>query len=279
MKEQIEMKPGIISSEIKPQIIIDNLNIQGFHNIDLDKSRNRLSQARSYKDLSTICIIPVIGKPEARGMIHFKVVQSWMNLFTAMNQKFIRMFLYGMEVGVAYSTAIEMILNNPELSKWKYILTLEEDNAPPPDGLIKLYESVGDGSGDRYEKDKYDIVGGLYWTKGEGGQPMIYGNPKDIENGLPLNFIPQIPLIDQVQECNGLGMGFTLFKLDIFKDERLKKLGPYFKTVQEYIPYQGSRGFTQDLYFFNNIHSLGYKVACDTRVKVGHHDQITDIIW
>ncbi len=263
MTNEIEMKPGIVSSEIKPQIIIDNLNIQGFHNTDLDKSRNRLSQAKSYKDLSTICMIPVIGKPEARGTIHFKVVQSWMNLFTSMNQKFIRIFLYGMEVGIAYSTAIEMILNNPELSKWKYILTLEEDNIPPPDGLIKLYENM----------DKVDVVGGLYWTKGEGGQPMAYGDP----TVMPLNFVPQVPLIDQLQICNGLGMGFTLFKLDIFKDPKLPK--PFFKTLQEYIPYQGSRGFTQDLYFFNNIHSLGYKVACDTRVKVGHYDSERDIIW
>lgn len=271
MTNEIEMKPGIISSEIKPQIIIDDLSSKGIHNINLDKSRQRLSQIRSYKDLSTICIIPVIGKPEARGFIHFKVVQSWMNLMTGMNQKFVRMFLYGMEVGIAYSQAVEIILNHPELSKWKYLLTIEEDNVPPPDGLLKLYESMGEG------KDKYDIVGGLYWTKGEGGQPMIYGNPKDIENSLPLNFIPQLPLMDQIQECNGLGMGFTLFKLDIFKDSRLPK--PFFKTLQEYIPYQGSRGFTQDLYFFNNIHSLGYKIACDTRIKVGHYDSERDIIW
>ncbi len=38
MTNEIEMKPGIVSSEIKPQIIIDNLNIQGFHNTDLDKN-------------------------------------------------------------------------------------------------------------------------------------------------------------------------------------------------------------------------------------------------
>lgn len=260
MTNEIEMKPGIIRSEIKPQIIIDNFQ-GGYHNLDLDKSRERLSNIRSYKDLSTICIIPT------RGLIHFKVVQSWMNLMISMNQKFVRMFLYGMEVGAAYSTAVEIILNNPELSKWKYLLTMEEDNIPPPDGLLKLYESM----------EKYDVVGSIYWTKGEGGQPMIYGNPKDIENGMPLNFIPQMPIPEILQECNGLGMGFTLFKLDIFKDPKIPK--PLFKTQQDYIPYQGTKGFTQDLYFFNNIHAFGYKVACDTRVKTGHYDAERDIIW
>ena len=180
-----------------------------------------------------------------------------------MNQKFVRFFVVGMEVGEAYSAAIEQILASPELSKWKFILTLEEDNLPPPDGLLKLYESI----------DRYDVVSGLYWTKGEGGQPMIYGNPK-IE---PLNFIPQLPETEAVQETNGLGMGFTLFKLDIFKDPKIPR--PWFKTQQEVVPGQGARAYSQDLYFFENIRKLGYRVACDTRVKVGHYDFGMDVVW
>ena len=45
------------------------------------------------------------------------------------------MFAVGMEVGEAYSQAIEAILAHPDLSKFKYILTMEHDNIPPPDGL------------------------------------------------------------------------------------------------------------------------------------------------
>jgi hypothetical protein len=182
---------------------------------------------------------------------------------TPMNQKFIRIFVAGLEVGDAYNSAVEMILANPELSKWKYILTMEEDNMPSPDALLKLYENM----------DKVDVVGGLYWTKGESGQPMIYGNPQTI----PLSFAPQMPLVDQLQICNGLGMGFNLFKLDIFKDSKVPK--PYFKTCQEHTPGVGTKVMTQDLYFFENIHRLGYKVACDTRVKVGHYDAQNDIVW
>jgi hypothetical protein len=243
-------------TQIKPQIIMDDYT-GGYHNRDLEKSRERLSQAKTYKDLSTICIIPT------RGTIHYKVVQSWMSLMAPMNNKFIRIFVAGLEVGAAYTQAVEMILANPELSKWKYILTMEEDNCPSPDGLLKLYENM----------DKFDVIGGLYWTKGEGGQPMIYGNHKSI----PLSFMPQIPQVDTVQECLGLGMGFDLFKMSIFKDPNIPK--PFFRTIQEHEPYKGSRVMTQDLYFFENIHRLGYKVACDTRVKVGHFDAQNDIMW
>lgn len=236
-----------------PQIIIENL--QGFHNTS-PESQDRLLRGRAYEDLSTLCIVPT------RGVIPAKVVQCWMGLITPMNQKFCRIFAIGMEVGDAYTSTIMTALNHPELSKWKYILTLEEDNMPPPDGLLKLYESIKD----------YDVVGGLYWTKGEGGQPMIYGDMNDKD----LNFRPQMPVKD-IQETNGLGMGFTLFKMDIFKDERVPQ--PWFKTLNDFVPDKGTRMMTQDLYFFENIRKLGYKVACDTRVKVGHYDVNMDVVW
>lgn len=238
---------------MKPQIVVQD--IAGYHNSqDLG---TRLMKGNTYKDSSTICIVPT------RGQIPAKVVQSWMGMMAPMNQKFFRIFAIGMEVGEAYNNSIQTILDNPELRKWKYILTLEEDNMPPADGLLKLYEGMKD----------FDVIGGLYWTKGEGGQPMIYGDPKAI----PLNFIPQVPKPDTIQPCCGLGMGFTLFKMSLFTDGKIEK--PWFKTCQEVIPGVGGRVYTQDLFFFEKAHRLGYKMACDTRVKVGHYDINADIVW
>ena len=242
---------------MKPAIIIENLNL-GLHNADLAATVERLNRGKTYADLSTVIICPT------RGMIPDRVVQSWMGLIRPMNQKIVGpIFFRGYEVGAAYNMAIEMVLNNPELSKWKYILTIEEDNLPPPDGLLKLYESM----------DDYDVVGGLYWTKGEGGQPMIYGDPA-VE---PFGFIPQVPKPETVQPANGLGMGFNLFKMDIFRDEKIPR--PWFVTAQEYTPGVGSKVYTQDLYFYEHAAKAGYKFACDTRVKVGHLDPASDIVW
>ncbi len=238
---------------IKPQIVIEN--ISGYHNTS-PHTITRIDTAQGYRDLSTICIIPT------RGMISAKVVQSWMGLIMPMNQKFIRMFAIQMEVGDAYSQMISQILQHPDLANWKYILTMEEDNLPPPDGLLKLYEHI----------DNYAAVGGLYWTKGEGGQPMIYGEGKEGD----IHFRPQVPT-REIQECDGLGMGFTLFQTALFKDSRLPV--PWFKTLSEFVPNQGARMMTQDLYFFENIRKLGYHVACDTRVKVGHYDVEQDVVW
>ena len=238
-----------------PQIAMPEV---GQHNKDLENSINRLKQSGTYKDLSTIIICPT------RGQIPAKVVQYWMGLMRPMNQKVIGpIFGIGMEVGESYNNMIQSILDNPELSQWKYILTIEEDNCPPADGLLKLYENI----------EEYDVVQGLYWTKGEGGQPMIYGDPKV----MPKNFIPQMPRPGEIQQANGLGMGFNLFKLDIFKNPNVPK--PWFKTVQEVIPGQGARAYTQDLYFYENAAKAGYKFACDNRVLVGHYDINADKMW
>ena len=198
-------------------------------------------------------------------MIPSRVVANWQYM-RPMNQKVVGpIFMERMEVGEAYNQAIKMILENENLKEFKYILTVEEDNYPQyPDGLLKLYENM----------DKYDCIGGLYWTKGQGGQPMCYGDP----NVKPLNFIPQNPTPGSLTPCNGLGMGFNLWRLKIFEDSRFD-YGAWFKTVQSFEPGVGSRGFTQDLYFFEKAVGLGYKFACDARVPVVHWDEENQIAW
>jgi hypothetical protein len=72
-------------------------------------------------------------------------------------------------------------------------------------------------------------------------------------------------------------MGFTLFKMDLFRDARIEQ--PWFKTVQEWSQGIGSKAYTQDLFFFEKVRRAGHKVACDTRVKVGHLDPGTGLVW
>jgi hypothetical protein len=231
----------------------------GGHNKDVVAAQKKLDKAKSYKDCSTVILCPTRG---GRSLCP-RFVQAISGLMRPMNQQIVGpIYLTGMEVGEAYNSGIQLVLDNPQLSKYKYVLTVEDDNLPPPDGLLKLIESIGE----------YDAVGGLYWTKGEDGRPMIYGDAEV----KPLNFIPQQIDMDSVQECNGLGMGFTLFKTDVFR--KLPK--PWFKTEQSYDPYTGAcKGYTQDLYAFEHMRKLGMRVASDNRVKVGHLDIESNILW
>ena len=229
---------------MKPQIIAPDF---GRHNADLEASIKRVKDSSAWKRMDTIVLIP------AGGTVPSKVVSSWQNLMSPPNNGLYRMFAVGMEVGEAYSTAIENILSHPQLSQYKYLLTMEHDNVPPPDGLIKLLEQMEN-------HPEYACIGGLYWTKGEGGVPQIWGDPKDPQ----INFRPQPPKTGELVECCGTGMGFNLWRLDMFKDEKLRK--PWFKTQTE------GGVATQDLYAWSDFRANGYRCAIDCNVLVGHYD-------
>lgn len=238
---------------MEPRILADTT--VGMHNSNLEESIKRVDDSRMYEDLSTIIICPT------RGMFPTRVVQSWMKLLRPINQVVAGpIFAESMKVDEAYNGIIEYILNNDYLSKFKYVLTIEEDNLPPPNGLLKLYEGMKD----------YDVVGGLYWSKSEDGFPMIFGDPNKKE----FDVAPQTPKINTLQQANGLGMGFNLFKLDMFR--KIEK--PWFKTIQK-SDELGEQQMTQDLYFYKKAKENNYKVACDTRVLVGHYDFKKDKVY
>ena len=237
------MKPEIVSLDY------------GRHNMALETSSSRILQGGSWKKQRMIVLLP------AADTMSTKVALSHWNLIFAPNNAVYRMLCLGMEVGDAYSTAIEQILAHPDLSQWEFILTIESDNVPPQDGVIRLLETME-------AHPELSCVGGLYWTKGEGGVPQIWGDPKD-----PcLNFRPQVPQPETVQECCGTGMGFNLWRTSMFKDPKLRK--PWFKTIA------GNEGVgTQDLYAWGDFRKHGYRCAIDTRVKVGHYDAGSGTTW
>jgi hypothetical protein len=232
----------------------------------------------TYKDNSTIIIVPT------RGSIHHRVVTSWLGLIPPMNQKrtppqFVTpqtdarsmLFASGHEVGRAYDEMIKHVLANPELSKWKYILTLEDDNLPPPDAHIRLLESI--------EWGKFDAVGGLYFTKGEINMPMCYGDPDHFKKTGELEFRPRdirsAIQSGNVVECNGIAMGCSLYRLDLFREIP----APWFVTVNDVVEGGGAQCFTQDLWFCQKAKQAGKRFAVDTRVKVGHLDVNTGEVY
>ena len=240
-----------------PQIISPDY---GAHNAQLDAAIKRLDYAGAYKDLSCIQVVPGFGQMPT------KCVVSWMNMVTPPSQKFFRIWALGMEVGEAFSQTIANILSHPELSKFKYLLTLEHDNSIPPDGLVKLLARME-------AHPEYACIGGLYFTKGNNGQPQVWGDPKDPV----INFRPQKPVPGELVECCGTGMGFNVWRLDMFKDERLRR--PWFKTQCD-----SSGVGTQDLYFWSDARKYGYRCAIDCDVLVGHYDLegkfgIPDFMW
>ena len=239
------------------QLIIQDF--AGAHNTDKGTGA-RLLKGGSWKRQRIAVIIP------AGDSIPAKVALSHWNLAFPPNNGVVRILAQGMEVGDAYSQAIAGVLAHPDLQTWEYLLTVEHDNLPPSDGVVRLIEQME-------AHQEYACIGGLYFTKGPGGVPQIWGDPRDSV----LNFRPQVPVDGQLVECCGTGMGFNLWRLKMFKDTRLRQ--PWFKTVA------GKEGVgTQDLYFWADARKYGYRCAIDCSVKVGHYDLTgqfgpPDMVW
>ena len=176
---------------------------------------SRIVEGASWKKQRVVVLLP------SAATIPAKVALSHWNLIFPPNQAVYRMLCLGMEVGDAYTQGIQAVLDHPDLSQWEFLLTVEHDNVPPPDGILKLIAQME-------QHPEYACIGGLYWTKGEGGVPQIWGDPADPV----LNFRPQPPRAGELVECCGVGMGFNLWRISMFKDAKLAK--PWFATKCAY---------------------------------------------
>lgn len=228
-----------------PQIVL--AATPGRHNDALEQSAARVAGAGVWKLQRIVMLIP------AGRSIPTKVALAHWNLMFPPNQAVARIAAIGMEVGEAYSSAIDQVLAHPDFGAWEYLLTVEHDNMPPADGVMRLIAQME-------AHPEFFCIGGLYWTKGEGGVPQIWGDPRDPV----LNFRPQVPRPGELVECCGTGMGFNLWRLQGFRDERLRK--PWFKTQTE------GGAATQDLYFWADARKHGFRCAIDCSVLVGHYD-------
>ncbi len=238
------MKPPLVTSDFA-----------GAHNADLAHTTARLLRGGSWKRQRIIMVMP------ADTLIPAKCALALWNLAFPPNNGVVRMLAQGMEVGDAYSTAIQTILDHPDLSQGEYLLTVEHDNTPPSDGVLQLIARME-------AHPEFACIGGGYFTKGEGGVFQAWGDPTDPV----LNFRPQVPRAGELMEVCGTGMGFNLWRLSMFKDERLRK--PWFRTIAS------KEGIgTQDLAFWSDARKYGYRCAIDCTVAVGHLDYVNDQIW
>lgn len=234
----------------KPELVITDLS--GHHNTNMPETISRLQRGGSWLKQRIVVIIPTAE------MISVSVMMSLWNLAFPPNNGVVKIAALGDEVGEAYSKAIEGVLNHPQLNEWEYILCCEHDNLPPQDGVIRLVERM-------QEHPEFAAIGGLYFCKGPQGCAQLWGSP---QQDPVINYRPQVPDPNGgLIECYGVAQGFTMFRLSMFKDTRLRR--PWFKTLNGK---DGSGVSTQDLHFWNDARQHGYRCAIDCGCKVGHQD-------
>lgn len=115
------------------------------------------------------------------------------------------------------------------------------------------------------DENNLDIVGGLYFARRAPTNPIVYqkvgyyhSEEKDEVTPMALSYY-EYPK-DQLFECEGIGFGGVLVKVDL-----LKKVQDKFG-----LPFSPILGFGEDLSFCTRARDVGAKIYCDSRVKMGH---------
>jgi hypothetical protein len=231
--------------------------------------------SRYYRDLSVAWVIPT------RGFYPAEVVDAWDMIQWPTNQfRSGRIAVKKMEVGAAYNLLVELTRDETlvrrnfgdvyaaHVLKSRWVLTTEEDNIIPPDGVQKLFTAIyacpdcgGEVSGEEWRcaagHKGYDAVAGLYHMKQQPPVPMAYGHPDDPNDFKPRS-VKEATERDEVMEVNGIPMGFTLFRKSLF--DKVSK--PWFQTTD---------ANTQDIFFCKKAKDeAGARFGVHCGVKVGH---------
>lgn len=233
--------------------------------LDLVKRGASVLTGNTFRDSRTVFVVPTLG------MIAQEVVEAWMGLLRLPNQQSHWLFVKGDEVAEAYNRAIKEVLLDPVISTWPYVMTLEDDNLPPPDAFVRLCDTI--------QRFKLDGVAGLYYQKGEDGMPLILGNARRFRETGVLDFTPQDPVecakYGQIIECNAVPMGCTIWRMELFREFT----APWFRTVSAWDQATNATVYrTQDCAWCERVRQEGKRVAVDLRVRVGHIDK-QGVLW
>jgi len=144
---------------------------------------------------------------------------------------------------------------------YDYILWLDSDMVFEPNILKKFIN-------DALAHD-YDLISGIFFSRKRPYKPCVYQHLAYVMDAESGGMIPTAENYfdypkDQIFEVEGFGFGAVLTKVDAMKDI-LEKQG---------LPFSPRIGFGEDLSFCLKARDAGYKMYCDSRIKVGHIGQI-----
>ena len=156
--------------------------------------------------------------------------------------------------GVRTDSNRNYMLNEYLKSDVDYILWLDADQIYPPDIIDKLV------------KADVDIIGSVYYKRGEPYNPVVYlknGKKKNPYRPVDLRKYPKVHL-----EVDGIGFGGMLVKTDVYRklgDEKWFRYGKNFGR-----PDKTTDKETHDLIFCQTAQRHGYKIYVHNGVRCLH---------
>lgn len=129
-----------------------------------------------------------------------------------------------------------------------YILWLDSDMVFPSDTLERLWK----------DRDKGDIVTGIYYRRVEPYKPVLYSRLDIDDNGCQWENCEDIK--DEIFEVEGCGFGCVLTPTNVFIDV-MNRFGNMFAPIN---------GVGEDLSFCWRAKQCGYNIVADPSIPLGH---------
>lgn len=129
-----------------------------------------------------------------------------------------------------------------------HLMFIDNDMIFPPSGVVRLLDH-----------DK-DIVGAAYNARGVPDKPII--STVKLSDDYTSGKISDVQIPSQLFKCFGMGTGFMLIKMGVFK--KLKK--PYFVAFED----EDGTHHTEDIEFCKRAISAGIDVWCSPTINMGH---------
>ena len=150
-------------------------------------------------------------------------------------------FIIRMQVDMARNTLARRALDE----ECDRILWIDSDMTFEPDLMERLSEDLNEG---------YDVVSGLYFKRTFPAEPVIY-SAIDTEKPEAVTFwdYPK----DSLFPIAGCGFGGVLMKTEVLRDLDEPPFLPFLHL-------------SEDLSFCVRMAEKGRKIACDSRIKLGH---------
>ncbi len=249
---------------------------------------------QAFRDQRIMVVCPTRGKIDER------ITAAWKDLiWPAYNAERKWKFARGYEVGTAYDAFVASFLAS-DYADWPYIVTLEDDNLIPRDGLVRLLETMEAGAPDG---GKWAGVSGLYRTKDPLRTPLALGDVEEFRRTGKRDYravdLSKLPKDQRVVEVLGIPMGCAIWRTEVFRAVSR----PWYRTISDSVRVGGdhvpvaeferlwaqgkidrSRSYTrapitQDVFFCDKAGKLGFRFAVDLSCDVGHLDTKTGMVY
>lgn len=132
-----------------------------------------------------------------------------------------------------------------------YIMWFDADMKIPPDAMDKMLKHMEEG---------HDIVTGLYFRRQPHYNAVLFKDLHETEDGKCAHTDFDDYPKDSLFEVGGCGFGCVMTRASIFEDIVLQE-GNWFEPK-----YNGG----EDIAFCIRAKNCGYKIMCDSSIKLGH---------